>query len=373
MERAGAFDSKYADAGDADPRASAGRDLFVRAMNATAGAEHEEAFDSKYEDPSPPKPAAGGVAAPVPAAAARPVAVLAPPVRASMLPAGGGGGGASGAPAAGTPAASAAGGGGPSPLALKAAARLRAAFASKGITTFRLCRVKFKAMAYSHKNRLDQRELSDGLKETVGLALSAAELAAIFEYLDADGDGFVQLNELWAGICGEVSPRRMRFVNKAFDLMDRDGDGYITIADVRLSYNAKKHPKVISGERTAESVLQEFLENFESVGRNKRDGRIDRNEWAHYYQQVVSPTIDDDDYFELMMRNAWHISGGEGWCANTTNRRVLVTASDGSQSVQEVQNDLRIRASDEAAIRANLAAQGVTDVASMAHGYYARK
>jgi hypothetical protein len=44
-----------------------------------------------------------------------------------------------------------------------------------------------------------------------------------------------------------------------------------------------------------------------------------------------------------MMRNAWHISGGEGWCANTSNRRVLVTHNDGSQSVEEIKNDLGVK------------------------------
>ena len=34
--------------------------------------------------------------------------------------------------------------------------------------------------------------------------------------------------------------------------------------------------------------------------------------------------IDSDKYFELMIRNAWHISGGTGQAANTSCRRVLV-------------------------------------------------
>ncbi len=48
-------------------------------------------------------------------------------------------------------------------------------------------------------------------------------------------------------------------------------------------------------------------------------------------RSLLGASVDDDDYFELMIRNAWHISGGEGWCANTTCKRVLVVHSDGSQ------------------------------------------
>lgn len=59
------------------------------------------------------------------------------------------------------------------------------------------------------------------------------------------------------------------------------------------------------------------------------------DEFCEYYTRVSS-SIDEDDYFELMMRNAWHISGGEGWCANSTNKRILVTHSDGHQTVEEI-------------------------------------
>ncbi|KAK3282211.1 hypothetical protein CYMTET_10049 [Cymbomonas tetramitiformis] len=71
----------------------------------------------------------------------------------------------------------------------------------------------------------------------------------------------------------------------------------------------------------------------------QKDGRVTHEEWHRYYAGV-SASIDDDAYFELMMRNCWHISGGEGQSENTTNRRMLVTRSDGSQSVEEVKNDL---------------------------------
>ena len=60
-----------------------------------------------------------------------------------------------------------------------------------------------------------------------------------------------------------------------------------------------------------------------------------------------------------MMRNAWRIAGGDGWCANTANRRVLVTDEQGNQSVQTVNNELGLRQGDQEGLRARLAQQGV--------------
>ena len=55
---------------------------------------------------------------------------------------------------------------------------------------------------------------------------------------------------------------------------------------------------------------------------------------------------------------AWHVSGGEGWCANTTNKRVMVTHQDGRQTVEEIKDDLGVT-SDQYGAR--LRSQGVND------------
>merc|ERR1711885_85007 len=84
---------------------------------------------------------------------------------------------------------------------------------------------------------------------------------------------------------------------------------------------------------------------------------------GNYYENV-SMSVDNDDYFELMIRNTWHISGGEGWCANSSNRRVLVTHADGTQSVQEIKNDLGLKADDKVGMMRRLRKQGL-DVANI--------
>ena len=98
------------------------------------------------------------------------------------------------------------------------------------------------------------------------------------------------------------------------------------------------------------------METFEVGG--DHDGKVTLKEFQDYYTNVGA-NIPDDDYFELMIRNAWHISGGEGWCANTANKRVLVTHADGRQTVEEIKEDLGVKADDKDEMVKRLKRQGI--------------
>ena len=159
-----------------------------------------------------------------------------------------------------------------------------------------------------------------------------------------------------------MSDRRVKLVDLAFDRLDRTGDGLLEPDDIIGVYNASRHPDVLTGRRSEEDVLKEFLDTFDIGG--VHDGKVTREEFHNYYSNIGA-SIDNDDYFELMIRNAWHISGGEGAAANSANRRVLVTRADGSEYVEEIKNDLGLRADDKAGMMDRLRAQGVNNATSI--------
>ena len=173
------------------------------------------------------------------------------------------------------------------------------------------------------------------------LSLSDRELQTLFRYFDKDGSGTIDFDEFLGGVRDPMNERRVSLVRLAFSKIDKDGNGILDAQDIVDCYDASKHPEVVAGRMTEDQVLREFLETFDVGG--EVDGKVTPDEWLNYYKNVSS-SIDNDDYFELMIRNAWHISGGEGWCANTSNRRVLVTHADGRQSVEEIKNDLGVKA-----------------------------
>jgi len=109
-----------------------------------------------------------------------------------------------------------------------------------------------------------------------------------------------------------------------FDKLDIDKSGELTYSDVKDVYNAKNHPDVKQGNKTEQEVIQDFLETFEvhrtlSKGdaKSKKDGNVTLNEFMDYYSNV-SASIDDDEYFKLMITNAWNLdkkSYGKAWGA----------------------------------------------------------
>lgn len=202
--------------------------------------------------------------------------------------------------------------------------------------------------------RLSKDELKSGLRK-FGVDINFHEVDCLFAFFDTDESGCISCDEFITGMRGEMSERRLSLVRLAFGLLDTDGDGQVTLDELQAAYDCSKHPEVISGKISAEDAIRVFASQWET---NQPDGIITRDEFETYYKNL-SASIDSDDYFELMMRNAWHISGGDGQCANSTNRRVLLTDAAGSERVVEIRNDLGIKSTDFARMRANLQEQGL--------------
>ena len=121
-----------------------------------------------------------------------------------------------------------------------------------------------------------------------------------------------------AGVRTPMPVRRQALAQMAFKHMDKEGNGMLDASDVCHNYDASKHPDVLAGRMTTDQAFRAFLDNFDVGGTH--DGKVTDKEFFTYYENV-SISIDDDDYFELMIRNAWHLSGGEGWSANTFNNQ----------------------------------------------------
>ncbi|KAG5679423.1 hypothetical protein PVAND_008990 [Polypedilum vanderplanki] len=150
---------------------------------------------------------------------------------------------------------------------------------------------------------LSLEEFIKGLHDT-GLHLSDEESAEIFQKFDTDGSGSINMTEFLVGIRPNMAESRKRIVAEAFKKLDKTGDGVITMDDLKNVYSVKSHPKYQSGEETEEMILKKFLANFEEGG--VVDGTVTEEEFNNYYA-AISASIDNDGYFDLMIRQSYKL------------------------------------------------------------------
>lgn len=215
----------------------------------------------------------------------------------------------------------------------------------------------FRLMDEDDNRRLSKDELQIGL-EHYGLYMSNDEIDQLMDALDKDKSGKMNLTEFLVAMRGDINQRRQKMIEMAFKVLDKNGNGTITIEDIQSAYNVSHDPDVLAGRVEPDQALEMFLGQFDTI---KKDGIVSQKEFTEYYRSI-SASIDNDDYFELMIRNAWHIPGGEGWCENTANVRLLVVDHLGNQKVVMIENDLGLNLKDSNAVMAALKSQGITDV-----------
>ncbi|WAQ95812.1 CAPSL-like protein [Mya arenaria] len=128
------------------------------------------------------------------------------------------------------------------------------------------------------------------------------EMSVAFRHMDLDfNKREIYFFEFVAKLRPPMNTARNHVANEVFDKLDANDNNVLETDDLKIVYssNARKHPKYMSGEWTEEQVLRNFLDSIDTPG--NPDGKVTREEFLNYYAGV-SATVDDDSYFDLMMR-----------------------------------------------------------------------
>jgi len=188
---------------------------------------------------------------------------------------------------------------------------IRSQIAKRGARGIQGISRKFKIADDNGSGSLDKAEFKKAMHD-FRIGLNEKQVGKAFDIFDRDGSGEISFDEFLRSIKGRMNDARIALCKRAYTVMDSDRSGQLDIEDIRQTYNAKQHPDVKSGKKTEDEILCEFLDTFEDhfadmKGQaDSRDGKITMDEWLEYYNNV-SMSIDNDEYFELMMNNTWNL------------------------------------------------------------------
>lgn len=113
----------------------------------------------------------------------------------------------------------------------------------------------------------------------------------------------VSFDEFLRAIRGHIADSRVTWIKKAYQKLDVKGDGTVKLDDIAKLYDVSIHPDVVQGRKDPKQVYLEFMKLWDT---QVADGIVTFEEFLEYYADV-SASIDDDEYFAVMMKNAWKI------------------------------------------------------------------
>ena len=160
----------------------------------------------------------------------------------------------------------------------------------------------FKILDDDSGRGLDVREFKDGLID-YGIHMTDEQSQLCLKKFDTNKDGRVCFDEFLRYLRGDINTFREGLIRLAYEKLDINGDGCVSLEDVAKLYDASFHPDVQSGKKTPEDVYMEFMSQWDT---QVADGIVTFDEFMEYFRDV-SASIDTDEYFDVMMRNAWKI------------------------------------------------------------------
>lgn len=169
--------------------------------------------------------------------------------------------------------------------------------ASRSNNGLRGLRVFFKHCDKNGNGSIDPKEFKYAMRE-FGLELSEIEVSAVVKYFDANKDGQISFDELLKMLRGTLNHSRGILVDDLFNRLDRMNSGELQLQVLEESYQSQNHPAVLSGERRAEAVENEFQNAWST---QQKQGTIGKQEFFDYFTEVGAH-IESDDEFEAMLR-----------------------------------------------------------------------
>eukprot|EP01038_Epipyxis_sp_PR26KG_P010986 gene10986-14759_t len=150
------------------------------------------------------------------------------------------------------------------------------------------------------------------------LDLDDSELRLLFNSLDMNGDGVLELCEFMNIIRTKnddtniskggrpgLNGLRYQIIKSVFQKLNRYAKSSVALDKIMDNFDASAHFDVINCRRTSRQVTNEFVNWFSS--KKDFDGMVTQDSFEEYYSNI-STLIEDDEQFTSMVKNTWKLS-----------------------------------------------------------------
>ena len=144
------------------------------------------------------------------------------------------------------------------------------------------------------------------------MPITGKEINILFEEFDTNKNGQINYEEFISAFTGDMCERRKRLITILFETFDKNRKGFVDLDDIRNAYNPINHPDVLSGKRTEDEVLAEFLDNLQyhfsllKSDKEQENNKINIEQFLAFFNNI-SAGIEDDDYFENIIKAGFNL------------------------------------------------------------------
>ena len=111
-----------------------------------------------------------------------------------------------------------------------------------------------------------------------------------------------------------LNENKLNYVENAFEILDIQKSGIIPINYIKMNYDVKNHPDVISGKKNEEEKLIEFIDcfdinneilNYNNNDYNIKNKNIDFEIFANFYEYIAF-VYEEDNNFRNIINSTFH-------------------------------------------------------------------
>lgn len=130
--------------------------------------------------------------------------------------------------------------------------------------------------------------------------LSERQSKDLFSLLDLSDKKCISIIEFLRLLQRPLSEKRRNTIITQFAIIDQARRGHCQIDELKAVFNPKQHPEVKYGRKTENDVYQEFTFTLNAFIILKDLSKIAIEDFIEYYA-IISGSIDDDSYFEMLL------------------------------------------------------------------------